>query len=113
MVGVDMRIIGALLGLLLSLGMAHAQPSAPVPKSADGKATPSRVSKQATDDGVQDCMRLWDAKTHMSRVEWVRTCKRVQNRLENLKVDSLDMTGMGARTKAGKQGSAGAAGRVN
>jgi hypothetical protein len=36
------------------------------------------------DNAVTDCMRMWDSGTH-----WVRTCKRVQSRLDNLKVDWL------------------------
>jgi hypothetical protein len=38
---------------------------------------------------VADCMRMWDSGTHMTKQEWARTCKRVQTRLDNLKVDGL------------------------
>jgi hypothetical protein len=41
------------------------------------------------DNAVTDCMRMWDSGTHMTKQEWVRTCKRVQSRLDNLKVDWL------------------------
>jgi hypothetical protein len=34
-------------------------------------------------------MRMWDAGTHMTKQGWARTCKRVQTRLDNLKVDAL------------------------
>ena len=34
---------------------------------------------------VADCMRLWDAGTHMTKADWARTCRRVQGRLDDLK----------------------------
>ena len=107
--GGAMRITVALVALVLSLGTAFAQGPA-APASDKSKA---RASKQAADDGVQECMRLWDAKTHMSRQEWARTCKRIQTRLENLKIESLGTTGTDMRKKVGKQGSIGASGRAN
>ena len=41
------------------------------------------------DNAVADCMETWDSGTHMTKREWGRTCKRVQSRLDNLKVDGL------------------------
>jgi hypothetical protein len=41
------------------------------------------------DTAVADCMQMWDARTHMSRQEWLSTCKRVQTRLDNLKIKLL------------------------
>jgi len=41
------------------------------------------------DRAVAQCMGMWDSGTHMSRQAWARTCKRVQTRLDNLKVDGL------------------------
>jgi hypothetical protein len=41
------------------------------------------------DNAITDCMRMWDAGTHMTKQEWARTCKRVQSRLDSLKVDWL------------------------
>jgi len=40
------------------------------------------------DSAVADCVRMWDSGTHMTKQEWARTCKRVQTRLDNLKVDA-------------------------
>jgi hypothetical protein len=34
-------------------------------------------------------MGLWDKGTHMTKAEWLTTCKRIQGRLDNLKVDSV------------------------
>jgi hypothetical protein len=41
------------------------------------------------DSAVADCMQMWDSGTHMTKQEWVRTCRRVQSRLDNLKIDGL------------------------
>jgi hypothetical protein len=36
-----------------------------------------------------DCIKMWDSGTHMTKQQWSRTCKRVQTRLDNLKVDAI------------------------
>jgi hypothetical protein len=41
------------------------------------------------DNAVADCVQMWDSGTHMTKQEWARTCKRVQSRLDNLKIDGL------------------------
>lgn len=75
-----------LLLLLLGAGSALAQTGAlPSPKAA-------APAKSATDEAMAECMRLWDSATHMTKQEWSRTCKRVQSRLDNLKIESLDTT---------------------
>jgi hypothetical protein len=33
---------------------------------------------------VANCVQMWDRGTHMTRKEWLRTCQRVQNRLQQL-----------------------------
>jgi hypothetical protein len=33
-------------------------------------------------------VKLWDRGTHMTKQEWARTCRRVENRLNNLKTNS-------------------------
>jgi hypothetical protein len=33
-------------------------------------------------------MGFWDAATHMSKQEWSSACRRVVNRLQNLKLDA-------------------------
>jgi hypothetical protein len=30
---------------------------------------------------------MWETATHMTRREWARACRRVENRLQNLRVD--------------------------
>jgi hypothetical protein len=66
--------IAMALSLALGAGAALAQSAPPTTKR--------------TADGIAECMRMWDAKTHMTKGEWARTCKRVQMRLESLKIDS-------------------------
>jgi hypothetical protein len=43
----------------------------------------------------------------MSKREWSTTCARIQSRLDNLKIENLDVMGTGAPKKpgVGKQGS--------
>jgi hypothetical protein len=31
---------------------------------------------------IEECMALWDAKTHMTKEEWRRTCRRTLNGAE-------------------------------
>jgi hypothetical protein len=113
-----MRFAIMSLTLVLSAGAALAQtgsitpaPSASAPGPvAKGAAT----GKNAVAEAKAECMRLWDAGTHMSKQEWSSTCDRIQTRLDNLKVENLDFMGTGVRKKAGsgKQGRIDFPGRV-
>jgi len=49
-------------------------------KSAEG--SPAR-------NAIADCLQLWDKGTHMTKQEWATTCRRVQARIDNAKVDSI------------------------
>jgi hypothetical protein len=83
------------LTLALSAGAAFAQavvPPAlvtPVPGGADPSAkTGERASKKgAHDNAIASCERLWDAGTHMTKTEWSRTCRRVQDRIRQYEQD--------------------------
>lgn len=68
-----------------------------------GSVKPAAGAVQAgkTEDPMAECMRLWDKGTHMTKQEWTVTCRRIQSRLENLKVDNMDVMGTGVRRKAG------------
>ena len=77
--------------LLCVCGTAYAQTSTP----PSGEASPPRVQtttptppkpgdkdtqEQIRDRGkawFQQCMQDWDTATHMTKVEWERTCRRV------------------------------------
>ena len=80
----------SLLALLLlcfhaDVILAQAVPTpgqtAPVRPPADDRAKPSAIA-----EAVADCERMWDRGTHMSRKEWSQTCRRVQTRLQSLKI---------------------------
>ena len=46
------------------------------PPAAKPAAAKTAEAKPAT-DGLEQCLRDWDAATHMTRQEWARTCRRV------------------------------------
>ena len=97
--------------LVLSAGAVAAQTGtiAPAPPASARPAapdTPTRTSKSAIEDSKAECIKMWDAGTHMTKQEWANTCARIQTRLENLRVEDLDVTGIGVRRRpGGKQGS--------
>jgi len=83
-------LVAVSLSLVIAHGVAHAQTGAP-PSSATllptarppaggaqpGLAeTPEEIRAQAAEWHAQ-CMRDWDAETHMTRQEWTSTCRRV------------------------------------
>ena len=80
------------IAMALSLALGDRRRSgaigAPPTTGAIGKEDPKAAATKRTADGIAECMRMWDAKTHMTKGEWARTCKRVQMRLESLKIDS-------------------------
>jgi hypothetical protein len=49
----------------------------------------SQSQKIGNDSAVTDCMQMWDSGTHMTKQEWLRTCRRVQTRLDGLNVDVI------------------------
>jgi hypothetical protein len=106
-----MRILVISTMLVLSAGAVAAQTAtiAPAPPASARPAAPdtaTRTSKSAIEDGKAECIKMWDAGTHMTKQEWANTCARIQTRLENLRVEDLDVTGIGVRRKpGGKQGS--------
>jgi hypothetical protein len=87
---------------------AQAAPVAPDPKlpatssrGTHSSADSARTGKNAAGERYADCMGLWDAGTHMSKKDWSRTCRRIENRLQNLQVENLniDLTGPKPRKK--------------
>ena len=41
------------------------------------------------DNAIADCMQMWDSRTHMTRQDWLRTCRRIQTRLDNLNLEAI------------------------
>ena len=55
-----------------------AAPAAPKPQIADPK--PKSAAAKPKDESaayLEQCLRDWDAGTHMTKQEWARTCRRV------------------------------------
>jgi len=80
-----------------------APPVAATPAKPKSAAEVAREAKAAALHTIAECMGLWDKGTHMSKQEWASTCKRIQTRLENLKVENLDVMGTGVRKKSGRR----------
>jgi hypothetical protein len=121
-----MRLIVTSVALVLSAGAALAQTGSITPVPAPSAAAPAkpapiavtpaaRTGKSAVAEAKAECMRMWDSGTHMSRREWSNTCDRIQTRLDNLKIENLDLMGTGMRKKAGagRQGSIDLPSRTN
>jgi hypothetical protein len=52
----------------------------------------ARTGKNRNVEEYESCLRLWDKGTHMTKSQWSATCRRVQSRLTNLKVDEPKAT---------------------
>jgi len=72
-----------------SNGDGSARPIRPIPpnsqtSSGSGQTPATRTGKNALNETVTDCMKLWEPATHMSKADWQRTCRRVQGRLDQV-----------------------------
>jgi len=88
---------------------APAAPDPNLPATASGGrpqpggAQSTRTGKNPINERYADCVKLWDNKTHMSKAEWSRTCRRIENRLQNLNVENMDVDVSGPKPRrAGK-----------
>jgi hypothetical protein len=65
--------------LLTSASLKAAQPPAAGAKTDAVKKAKADSAPDAVDkvDRLTQCLRDWDAATHMTRQEWARTCRRV------------------------------------
>ena len=59
----------------------------PNTQTSGGSSITGRTGRNQLTVTVNDCIKLWDDKTHMSKTEWASTCKRVQNHLNNVITD--------------------------
>lgn len=66
-------------------------PSAARMERESQRQSPGRSQSRQNeyDSAIFACMQMWDSGTHMTKQQWARTCKRVQTRLDNLKVDEI------------------------
>jgi hypothetical protein len=67
----------------LSASVVSAEVVAPRPAGAAAEAASKRSAIEAA---VADCERMWDRGTHMTKKEWSQTCRRVQNRIQQLEL---------------------------
>jgi hypothetical protein len=99
-----LKVAGAGAGLVLALalnagagaGAAVAQttqapdaaaavpPLSPLPPARTSDARPDTLEER-----IADCIRLWDAGTHMTKREWAVVCRRVQLRLQEVKPGAM------------------------
>ena len=104
-----MRIVGiTFLSLVLGAGAVLAQagappPAAPIPAppKAAAPGDDKTAAKARAKENIAECMRMWDAATHMTKQQWAQTCERVQIRLENLRIENMDFMGTSLRKKRG------------
>ena len=64
-------------------GGSRAQPGG---ANSSAQSRDNRTGKNAANEEHNDCMRLWDQGTHMTKQEWSRTCRRVQGRLNQVQI---------------------------
>jgi hypothetical protein len=66
-------------------GYVFAEVAVP-PRPEASSERPSRTSteKSAHEVAVANCVQMWDRGTHMTEQQWLRTCRRVQDRLKQI-----------------------------
>lgn len=77
----------AITALLLVAGGGYVLAEVTVlPRPEPSSERPSRIytEKSAHDLAVANCVQMWDRGTHMTEQQWLRTCRRVQDRLKQL-----------------------------
>jgi hypothetical protein len=67
------------------------RPIPPNSQTSSGSSQPvsTRTGKNALNETATDCMKIWEPAHHMTRVEWSRTCRRVEGRVEKLTKEVL------------------------
>ena len=70
----------------LSAGVASAEVVAPRPTGVAPPSAEAASKRGALEAAVMDCERMWDRGTHMTKKEWSQTCRRVQNRIQQLEL---------------------------
>jgi len=70
----------------LSASVVSAEVVAPRPAGAAPSSAEAASKRSAIEAAVADCERMWDRGTHMTKKEWSQTCRRVQNRIQQLEL---------------------------
>jgi hypothetical protein len=99
--------IGVVVVLSLGLGagsvLAQGAPPATPPNAGPPPTTGAEIKsvKARAKENIAECLRMWDAGTHMTKQQWARTCERIQSRLESLTIENLEPMGTALRKKRG------------
>jgi hypothetical protein len=88
---------------------ATASGGRPQPGGANSSVESTRTGKNPINEGYDECVKLWTSETHMSKSDWSRTCRRVENRLQNLKVEDLNTDLSGPKPRKDRRGPGAAA----
>ncbi len=66
---------------------ASAQPAATERPAATALPDETAATRKRDHDAaVANCVSMWDGATHMTQQQWLRTCRRVQDRLQTLQM---------------------------
>jgi hypothetical protein len=74
-------------------------PSTSNPPPSGGRADPGGANsspasrRNAAQAAVAECEGLWDKETHMTRDQWRATCRRIQNRLNDVTAPTGERSG--------------------
>jgi len=71
----------------LSTGFAFAEVAvAPRPTANSSPSVVEPTKQSVHETAITDCEHMWDRDTHMTKRDWSQTCRRVQNRLQQLEL---------------------------
>jgi hypothetical protein len=79
--------------LLLGAGSGHVLAEVAVPTRPPGSSplpASKATLKRENDQAITNCVQMWDRGTHMTKQQWLRTCQRVQGRLQNLQIPRMN-----------------------
>ena len=88
---------------------ATASGGRPQPGGANSSEQSTRTGKNPINERYVDCVKLWDSETHMSKSDWSNTCRRIENRLQNLQVENLNTDLSGSKPRKSGRGPGAAA----
>ena len=78
-------IVTFLMGWAAS-AFAQTSPAPPAAPDPAAKSRQPRAEKGPDNESLASCLAMWEATTHMSKQEWARACRRVDDRLRTLSV---------------------------
>jgi hypothetical protein len=82
----QIKIIVSLILLASAAAAVRAGPAPSVVMVAAPVASVEFDKQKAHAAAIATCEAMWDRTTHMTKAEWSRTCRRVQDRLRKLEV---------------------------